>query len=270
MNDSIQEFTNGLRVYRHHLSSLPDIADLHESELQEIFHALMSAIPDAGCFVNIGSSIGFYTLLAKRYFPRINVHAYEPLERHRRFFAENVELNGLQLSDFKIYEEGVSRTDGHVEFYNNRFGSTVIDKRTATLAQRLKQVRLKIRRRLQQFGIKDYQLEISSIPVVSLKTVVERAGGEIDFLLMDIQGSEGDVLAGGLKSLQAGSVRTLLISTHGVGLHNRCIKLLKKCGFLIEYDERKTKGDGAIVASHRAGGLQGDRGRVLSKMRPAA
>jgi len=252
MSDSIQEFRNGIRVYRHHLATVNEVGDLYEPETYDLFLSLLAAVPEGGCFVNVGASIGFYTLPARRQYPRLRVHAYEPLSLHRKYFAENVDLNGMQLDDFILHEEGVAAVDGEADFFHNCFGSMSIQKRRAGLSLRLKQVRLRLRRWLQQVGIRNYHLQFSRIRVVSLATVIARAGGGIDLLQMDIQGSEGDVLAGGRELMRAGKVKSILIGTHGAPLHDYCAHLLADCGFEIQYADRKIKGDGALAGVHRS------------------
>ena len=218
MSQATRRLTNGLQISLRQLLELNRDWQSYEPEQEAILRTFIEALPAAGCFVNIGASIGFYPILAKLWAPGLTVQAYEPLELHRDFFRENLQLNGFQLSDIEIFSEGVSRADGHVDYLANGFGSTIISKRKATTKQKLKQIRLKLRRWLMDKGIKNYPLEFTRISVVSLRTVLKRAGGSIDLLLTDVQGSEGDILQGGEDLIRAGSIKNLLINTHGASM----------------------------------------------------
>ena len=252
MSPPTRSFYNGLSFYLHHLSESAQAEEHYEPEQAEIFVSLIKSIAENGCFVNVGASIGFYPLLAKRTSPTLQVFAFEPLKKHRDFFLENIALNGFRLSDFTLFEEGVSRSEGHIDYFENGFGSTIISKREATIRQRLKQVRLKIRRWLTETGIKQYPLSITRINTVSLETVVKRCGGEIDLLQTDVQGSEGDILIGGKHLLESGCIKRLMISTHGASMHVRCKTLLKEAGYFTSHDDQQEKHDGLLVCHHPA------------------
>jgi FkbM family methyltransferase len=250
MNQGTRRLTNGLQISLRQLLKLDRDWQSYEPEQEAILRTFISAIPADGCFVNIGASIGFYPMLAKRWAPGLTVQAYEPLEMHREFFRENMQLNGCAPGEIELFSEGVSRADGHVDYLANGFGSTIISKREATMKQKLKQIRLKLRRWLMEQGIKKYPLEFTRISVVSLHTVVERAGGSIDLLLTDVQGSEGDILQGGEDLIRAGSIKNLLINTHGASMHDTCQHLLEQYGYQVLHSDRQGRHDGLLAASH--------------------
>jgi hypothetical protein len=72
----------------------------------------------------------------------------------------------------------------------------------------------------------------------------------VDLLQMDVQGLEVEVLRGGARSMAAGEVRTFLIGTHGLTIHQECVALLRASGYTIEVDQPDTKEqpDGIMVA----------------------
>lgn len=90
MKRQIHMFDNEVRVFDDQLTpgqrDRYQIRNVHESEEEDIFVELIRAIPADGCFVNIGSAIGYYPLLAKKLAPHLTIHAVEPPERHRVFF----------------------------------------------------------------------------------------------------------------------------------------------------------------------------------------
>lgn len=60
--------------------------------LQEI----IAALPEDGCFVDIGANQGIFTLIAARHLERGEVHAFEPNPEIHRLLAGNIALNGLE------------------------------------------------------------------------------------------------------------------------------------------------------------------------------
>jgi hypothetical protein len=72
----------------------------------------------------------------------------------------------------------------------------------------------------------------------------------VDLLQIDVQGLEVEVLKGGMQSMASGGVRTFLIGTHGLRIHQECVARLQASGYVIEIDQPDTKEqpDGIIVA----------------------
>jgi hypothetical protein len=127
MKRQIHMFDNEVRVFDDQLTPGQRdrylIRNVQESEEEDIFVKLIRAIPADGCFVNIGSAIGYYPLLAKKLAPHLTIHAVEPLERHRVFFLENIALNGLSPTDFTVHEEAIYSSEGDERLVDNGYGS---------------------------------------------------------------------------------------------------------------------------------------------------
>ena len=75
---------------------------------------LRRLIQRSGTFVDIGSNIGFYSVLAKQVAPQIDVWSFEPVpalcEQSRKFHASN----GVRPN---IYQIAISDTDGQAKLY---------------------------------------------------------------------------------------------------------------------------------------------------------
>jgi len=75
---------------------------------------LRRLIQRSGTFIDIGSNIGFYSVLAKRVAPQIDVLSFEPVpalcEQSRKFHASN----GVRPN---IYQIAISDTDGRAKLY---------------------------------------------------------------------------------------------------------------------------------------------------------
>lgn len=243
MKREVHVFDNGVKVYDDHLwTSQRDRYkehNVHESEEEDLFVELVRAIPANGCFVDIGSAIGYYPLLARRLVPGLTIHAVEPLERHRERFNENIALNGLSSSDFTIHEEGISSSDGGARFLEEGYASTIQRAKSKTFLQAL----------LPRIGRKRSK-DVRKIKTITLDRLLERIGRHVDLCQMDVQGHELDVLQGAGQTLRSGAVTTFLIGTHSPRLHRECVDLLVDRGYDIRHDvyETREQPDGILAA----------------------
>ena len=92
-------------------------------------------------------------------------------------------------------------------------------------------------------------------PTVCVDDLVEQRGLErIDILHSDIQGFEGEMLKGAERTLRAGKVRFVFISTHSAELHAHCRAELLRHGFDLIADadlQRTYSVDGILVGQLR-------------------
>jgi FkbM family methyltransferase len=250
----VHRFDNGIRVYDDHLIDEQRERyakrNVHEAEEEDIFIDLIRAIPSDGCYVDIGAAIGYYAILAKKLSPRLEVHAVEPLERHRTCLLENLELNQLAAADVRLHPEGISSSEGTATLLNRGYGSRIprsADDTKPSLSTRWKAL-------LVRLGLRDPNRKapkVFSIQTITLDKLVERIARPIDLLQMDVQGLEADVLKGGPNSLTSGAVKTLLIGTHGREIHDECSAILRQHAYSITVDNFDTtdQPDGILVAS---------------------
>jgi len=252
MERSIHTFDNGVRVYDDHLLDEQRERyrkhNVHESEEENIFVDLIQRLPANGCFVDVGAAIGYYLILARKLAPGLTIHAVEPLARHRAFLRQNVVLNGLSDNDFTVYVEGLTSSVGNETFMDRGFGSRLPRNerdRRISLSTRWK-------RFLERMGLRQPKpgSQVLVIPTITLDLLVERIGRQVDLLQIDVQGLEVEVLKGGMQSMASGGVRTFLIGTHGLRIHQECVARLQASGYVIEIDQPDTKEqpDGIIVA----------------------
>ncbi len=68
------------------------------------------------CF-DIGANIGYYSIVAKLFNPKIRVHGFEPLPSANKYFKINAELNGL--NDIQIHQVALTNFNGTAKFYSN-------------------------------------------------------------------------------------------------------------------------------------------------------
>ena len=260
MSRKIHEFDNNVRVYDDHLMPVQRqrymIRNVHEADEEDLFIKIISSIPENGYFVNIGTAIGYYAILAKKLSPRLNIHAVEPLQSFRSCFNENLLLNELTEVDFVIHPCAVGATNGRVSFLEKGYESQLLvnshdQKVTHQLAKKMKN---QIKSVLGSLGVKRYAAgsgRKSETDTVTLEALVNQVGQQVDLVSMDVQGLELDILSGGESVLEKAVVKTFIIGTHGKSIHQQCIDMLKNKNYSIEYEEENTQHqpDGIIVAS---------------------
>jgi FkbM family methyltransferase len=170
----------------------------YERKLAEFFR---SEIKAGEVFWDAGAHFGYYTLLAARAGAR--VHAFEPHAANRAFLEAHVRWNGL-AGRVTVHACALGAWDGRVEFGAGRGSGS----RTLGTGPRAVEVR-------------------------SLDSLV--AAGECeppDWLKLDVQGSEENVLAGGEHVLRDASC-AVACATHGPGLHERCARRLRALGYAV-------------------------------------
>ena len=253
MHRAVHVFDNGVRVYDDHLIDVQrqryQRRNVHEAEEEDVFVDLVRQLPPDGCYVNVGCAIGYYPLLAKRLAPGLVIHAVEPLARHRGCFLENVSLNGLAASDFVLHPEAIAASDGMAEFVEQDYGSTLV--RPTPPPPSLKAA---VRRILARIGLDRAAPGVSgerATTTLTLDALLRRIGRPADLVQMDVQGFETDVLRGAPRALRTGAVRTFLIGTHGLDVHEECRRMLAKNGYAIgmSVPEAADQPDGILVAS---------------------
>ena len=257
MEKDVHVFENGIKVYRQHL--LPSqieryekIRNVHEADEEDLFLEVLKSSPQIECFLSIGSAIGYYPLLARKILPSILIHAFEPLDIFRTSFKENIQLNGFGPESFIIHHESVSSLKGRVYFVEAKYGSKVLGSNHNSQILGL-QAKILIKNLLTALRIKKYQKsKITTASTISLAELIKRIGRPIDFMQMDVQGHELEILKSGEECLRNKSIRIIMTGTHGSEIHDACVQLLKKYDYQIMANEPSTKHqpDGIILASN--------------------
>ena len=247
----IHEFDNGVKVYEDQLLATQKERyakrNVHEAEEEDLFIKLIQTLPVSACYVNVGSAIGYYVLLAKLLSPELTIHAVEPLGRHLNFFRENIELNGFREEDFHIHTIGIGRLKGEMLFVDRGYASRLVytnGKGLGTFFRHLFQ-------RPDDKSIPQNDESTVKINTITLDHLSESISKPIDLLQMDVQCLEADVLLSGKNALQNGLIKTFLIGTHRTYIHEECIRILNRFDYVIERDEYDTKEqpDGILLAS---------------------
>ena len=81
----------------------------------EYTKTFLELIPKIKFFMDIGSNIGYYSILAEKVNPNIEVIAFEPASGPNAYLKENVAIN--KLRNVKVEDLALSEKDGEITFY---------------------------------------------------------------------------------------------------------------------------------------------------------
>ncbi|MBL7068236.1 MAG: FkbM family methyltransferase [Candidatus Omnitrophica bacterium] len=149
--------------------------------------------------LDIGANVGYYALLEAQLVGRSGrVYAYEPHPGNFRMLRKNVELNNL-LDRVELHQKGVSDRGGSLEFFLSPRSNL----------HTLNPKRFKDDTKIERF---DDSIEID---VVDIAKVIEDKG-DVDFIRMDIEGHEVEVLNGLFRGIEKGLdlLPSILLETH--------------------------------------------------------
>jgi len=185
----------------------------HEPHVMQVMKDL---VQPGWTAVDVGAHIGYSTLLlAKCVGPKGRVLAFEPLAQNYKLLEENIRLNGH--TNISAENLAVMAQPGSIELRSATPGamtwvaSTHLDPAAA--------------------------VETQTVEGVTLDGYVQRHDiSRIDFVKMDVEGAEGDVLAG-MSTILKRDKPTLLIELHGVtdGEENHpAVCILRDHGYAIQ------------------------------------
>lgn len=250
----IHEFDNAIKVYDEHLLEVQrqryKIRNVHEQDEEDLFIALVKSLPENAVFVNVGTAIGYYPLLASLLRKDLTIHCFEPLPSHIRQFEENIELNGRRCEDFHIHACAISVESGNVRFIDNSYGSTLVSGSPPKEISALRSLGRKIKSLLKRRPPAN-EITVQAIPLSGLFDKIGTL--HVDLLQMDIQGFEAPVLEAffGQDARQSGVIKNLLVGTHGEKPHKRCREITMSHGYTIVHDEVQSayQPDGILICT---------------------
>lgn len=221
--------------------------NVHEAEEEDLFIDIITHLPAGSRFVNVGTAIGYYPILARKLRNDIHVHCFEPLPRHLRYFRENILLNGMREKDFMVHNLAVGTFSGKAAFDDRSYGSVIVDGQPRVT---LTSVIMEMARRIAGKTTPGARFYVNSVSLPDVFAVVR--SDSIEFLQMDIQGFEQPVLEKYFAAPEKnpGVIQSFLVGTHGPEIHAACANLLANNGYSSIADNRdpKEQPDGIIYA----------------------
>lgn len=256
LSNSYHRFENGVKLYAHHVSPRQRKryvkCNVHEEEEEALFINVVGNLAPKAVFVNIGTAIGYYPILARKMRADLQIHCFEPLPKHIGYLKENLALNQISTDGFFIHEKVVSTSQTTIRFKEKSFGSQIISKKQAftdTMQKFLTRMLGKTRETSKKLPV----LKLKSIPLTSLSDLT--GSKYIDLVQMDIQGHELEVLDAYFSSSESSTlfINSFLIGTHGNSIHNSCKKILEKHGYLTLVDNASptNQPDGILYCSYQ-------------------
>ena len=253
--DTAHTFDNGVKIYACQIMPKQrrryDKHNLHEPLETSWFQEMIESFKGrGGLFIDVGAAVGYYTIFARLLDSTLRVHAYEPLEDHRRYMTENLALNGMDPATVAIHDQalGAEAGKGVFEVAFDRVGSRLAgasmpDSVRAGLWNRLKGM-------IGRLAFSTRQ----AVRVTTFDTVVSDLGEPIDLVKLDIQGGEYDLLSGAAQAGGNGTVRRWLVGTHRTPrghTHEPCLSWLADRGYeiLFENPAPADQPDGLIAAA---------------------
>jgi FkbM family methyltransferase len=202
----------------------------HENEIMEYFN------PNEGdTVVDVGAHIGLYSLIAaKRVGPSGKVIAIEPDPENCKILKKNILLN--QLSNVEALECAVYSTRGKLRLFlpeleqGRTIFNTVMQDRARTSTNFL-------------------EVEANTLDNI----LDENNITEVNWIKIDVEGAELEVLKGAVNTLSSNKNITLVVEIHGMEIYMEMIKYLKTRNLMIMYEKSNEKGDWRHIIAKKFG-----------------
>jgi FkbM family methyltransferase len=199
---------------------------LHEDEILDQFN------PKLGdTVVDVGAHIGLYSLIAaKRVGPSGKVIAIEPDPENCKLLQRNAEIN--KLTNVTILERAAFSSTSKLKLYlpGKERGFTKL----STL--------------MPNRAVTENFLEIDATTLDCL--LVMQGITEVNWIKIDVEGAELEVLKGAAITLSESKDIALLIEVHNVNnmdLYSAIVKFLQSCEFNIKFEKRYSNGERHVL-----------------------
>ena len=190
---------------------------------QEYFQKGLS-VEEARCVIDIGANVGIFTMAVKLKAPEATVHAFEPIPETFHVLEQNVHLLGCP--DVHLYNVAVGAQDQIEQtftFYVNMPGNS-------TSMPALKEEQ---RPTLEQIFGKEAldfasQSETRTVQVRTLSSIIREQGiSSVDFLKIDVEGSEISVLDG-INEMHWPIFKKIVVETYSAKLQEQVCEILTR------------------------------------------
>ena len=204
---------------------------LHEPEEEGYFLKALDSLAESGAYINIGAAWGYYSLLAKKRRPEIDVFAVEAHPKMCSRIMEGSMIN--EVTGISVFNSAVVGKDElgdgpmNIKF---GYGASV--------------------RSVNSTDDADSML----VKLVDMASILESVPNSEILVTMDVQGSEEGIC----RDLAADRsiserISSIIVGTHGAEIHESCKASLAEAGFSITLDEKDPleQPDGIILASRK-------------------
>jgi FkbM family methyltransferase len=228
---AIHTFDNGVRIHDHHLLDAQRARyrtrNVHEAVEEDVFLEALAGVPPGGIFLNVGTAVGYYVILAKLKRPDLTIHGVEPLPSQVERFKENLPLNRFCLADFQLHEIAIAaKEEAEAQLLDDGYGSRLLGPAEPAPGR------------------------IARVRTTTLARLCRTIGPRIDLVQMDVQGLELPILDKFFSSPERSGISTFLVGTHGGMIHASVIDLMKQNGYAVTFECARPPGqpDGIVLA----------------------
>lgn len=179
----------------------------------------------APLIIDAGSNIGIATLFFKKQYPQAKIICFEPDPRAFSALQKNVETN--RLENVTLISAAVSnRSGGYIEFFGDMTGDSP-DSRGNSI--------------LKTWGEQRQRLDTLQVPCVRLSDYIH---SEIDFLKLDVEGAETQVIEDLVETDKLKLIRSMCLEIHqcqgmdSLNDMNWILETLKAHQFTLEISEQ--------------------------------
>ena len=212
-------------IHYHNLDALKQITDEVFEELPYDFYT-DSEVP---LIIDAGSNIGIATLFFKKRYPNARVLCFEPDPNSFEALKLNISMNSI--AGVRLVNSALSMKEGEIDF----FGQVSVDSPDSRGNSIIK-----------TWGIQRKVNDTLKVDSVRLSSYINC---DIDFLKLDIEGAEQQVLEDLERTSKLQFIKKAVIECHeclGMEAFNnldRILEILERNNFSIEITEKDTKSD---------------------------
>ena len=204
---------------------------LHEPEEEGHFLEALRTLTESGAYINIGAAWGYYSLLAKKTRPEIDVFAVEAHPKMCSRIMEGSMINGVTgISVFNSAVVGKAGLDDGPMKIKFGYGASV---RSANSSD---------------------EADSMVVKLVDLTRLLESVPNSELLVSMDVQGAEEGICRDLASDPSIGErISSIIVGTHGADIHESCKASLVEAGFSITLDDTAPleQPDGIILASRK-------------------
>ncbi len=124
----MHDLLNGINLTAESQTKTGFFLKIEELQLVTFLYICQKFEPDI--VLDIGSNIGFYTLVSKKYFTDISFHCFEPTPSTFKQLFDNISLNSNPENSINMHNIALSNSEGKVDFldFQNLSGKNGIHK----------------------------------------------------------------------------------------------------------------------------------------------
>ena len=171
--------------------------------------------------MDIGSNIGFYTILFAKRYPNYKIISIEASKKIFKQLEQNCNLNKIDTSRFILINKATTDiVDKKINLYEMESLSTILKEFLIDLPTYNKNNSLLFNNEIVETTTIDSIVRSENIAKISLMKI-------------DVEGAEVSTLKGGIQTLKQKIIKTMIIEFHCRENYNYIIRLLKELGYSI-------------------------------------